>query len=95
MDKNNSTRYKTSDAEVKKYREFYEYLIDFTTNFFDKFKVFLGEPNKSDGENLRNSIVSETKSLAMSRVSTGSPLEFYDLTKSRATSSSEPVLQRV
>lgn len=57
-----------------KFKDLIGYLLNFSNDFFDKFKVLLGDSPKSDGESLRNSIVSESKSLAMSRVSTGSLL---------------------
>lgn len=86
MAKNNKTKYKGTEAEERKFQELLAYLSEFSRSLFDKFKEIL-DSNSNDSDSLKSSIVSSTKSLAMSRVSMGSPLDLSnDLRRSSVTS---------
>ena len=67
---------------------------DFSTSLFDKFKEIL-YTNSNDSDSLKSSIVSESKSLAMSRVSMGTPLDLSNDLRRSNVGSEKNIQQRV
>lgn len=94
MAKNNKTQYKGTEADQRKYEEIIAYLADFSNSIFDKFKEILNT-NSNDSDSLKSSIVSESKSLAMSRVSMGSPLDLTNDLRRSTVGSDKNIQQRV
>ena len=94
MAKNNKTKYKGEEGDQRKFQEILLYLGDFSANLFDKFKEIL-YTNSNDSDSLKSSIVSETKSLAMSRISMGTPLELSNDLRRSNVGSEKSIQQRV
>ena len=69
-------------------------LGDFSSNLFDRFKEIL-YTNSNDSDSLKSSIVSESKSLAMSRVSMGTALDLSNDLKRSTVGSEKSIQQRV
>lgn len=94
--KNNTTEYKKTDEEKKMFQLVCDELDYYVKGILDKFNQILGG-NAGGSSSLKESIVSESKSLAMSRVSLGSLLDMQnDMKRSQvSSSSSERNLQRV
>ena len=69
--KNNLTEYKKTDEDKKIFQLICDELDYCVHGLFDKFNQILGS-NAGNNSSLKGSIVSESKSLAMSRVSLGS-----------------------
>lgn len=93
LTKNNKIAYKSTEEEKKFYQLISDELDYYTKTLFDKFNQILGG-NTPGSNNLKDSIISESKPLAMSRVLTGTLVPIpNDLKSSRA--GSEPNLQYV